>query len=89
MSQEERLLVVTESLGVGGTESHLMRLLPELAKRGWDIAAFCLTDRGARAGSLEAAGVEVFSPEPGAKFAGVVRRAWAGHRGAPQLSQSR
>jgi hypothetical protein len=38
MSQEERLLVVTESLGVGGTESHLIRLLPKLAKRGWDKA---------------------------------------------------
>lgn len=45
---------MTESLGVGGTESHLIRQLPELAKRGWTVAAFCLTERGAHAGSLEA-----------------------------------
>jgi glycosyltransferase involved in cell wall biosynthesis len=61
MSSPGRLLVVTESLGVGGTESHLIRLLPLLAARGWKVATFCTTERGARAEQLESAGVEVFA----------------------------
>jgi glycosyltransferase involved in cell wall biosynthesis len=54
-----RLLVVTESLGVGGTESHLIRTLPRLAASGWSVLTFCLTERGQRAEQVEAAGVEV------------------------------
>ena len=54
-----RLLVVTESLGVGGTESHLIRTLPRLAASGWSVVTFCLTERGERAEQVEAAGVDV------------------------------
>ena len=61
LSANRRLLVVTESLGVGGTESHLIRTLPLLAKAGWSVATFCLTERGERAEQVEAAGVEVFA----------------------------
>jgi glycosyltransferase involved in cell wall biosynthesis len=61
MVVERRLLVVTESLGFGGTETHLIRLLAPLAACGWSIAVFCLSDRGQRADQLEAAGVSVFS----------------------------
>jgi glycosyltransferase involved in cell wall biosynthesis len=61
MSSERRLLVVTESLGVGGTESHLIRLLPRLAANGFKVATFCMTERGARAGQLKESGVEVFA----------------------------
>ena len=43
---DRRLLVVTESLGVGGTESHLLRTLPRLVAAGWSVATFCLTERG-------------------------------------------
>jgi glycosyltransferase involved in cell wall biosynthesis len=57
-----RLLVVTESLGVGGTESHLIRTLPRLAASGWSVLTFCLTERGERAEQVEAAGVEVAAP---------------------------
>jgi glycosyltransferase involved in cell wall biosynthesis len=56
---DRRLLVVTESLGVGGTESHLIRSLPRLAASGWSVVTFCLTERGERAEQVEAAGVEV------------------------------
>ena len=59
MPSNHRLLVVTESLGVGGTESHLIRTLPRLAESGWGVVTFCLTERGKRAGQVEAAGVEV------------------------------
>jgi glycosyltransferase involved in cell wall biosynthesis len=55
-----RLLVVTESLGTGGTESHLIRLLPLLAQRGLDVAVFCMTERGSRASELERAGIQIF-----------------------------
>jgi len=58
-NSQRRLLVVTESLGVGGTESHLIRTLPRLAASGWSVVTFCLTERGERAGQVEAAGVEV------------------------------
>jgi glycosyltransferase involved in cell wall biosynthesis len=61
MIAERRLLVVAESLGVGGTETHLIKLLAPLS-RGWSIAVFCLSERGQRADQLEAAGISVFSP---------------------------
>ena len=58
---QRRLLVVTESLGVGGTESHLIRVLPRLVARGWKIKIFCLSGRGKRASEIEGAGIEVVS----------------------------
>ena len=61
---DRRLLVVTESLGVGGTESHLIRTLPRLAASGWSVVTFCLTERGERAEQVEAAGVEVATSPP-------------------------
>jgi glycosyltransferase involved in cell wall biosynthesis len=61
MSSSPRLLVVTESFGIGGTENHLIRLLPRLVDSGWTVATFCLTERGKSAHMLEAAGVDVFS----------------------------
>lgn len=61
MAVERRLLVVTESLGVGGTETHLIRLLVPLAARGWSITVYCLTERGQRADQVEAAGIRVLS----------------------------
>lgn len=57
-----RLLVVTESLGIGGTETHLFRLLPRLAASGWEITTFCLTGRGKRAAELETVGIRVSAP---------------------------
>jgi glycosyltransferase involved in cell wall biosynthesis len=54
-------MVVTESLGVGGTETHLIRTLPHLAASDWRVTVFCLTERGERAHELESAGVEIVS----------------------------
>lgn len=56
---ERRILIVAEALGYGGTESHLVTVLPRLAEAGLDISVFCLTDRGPRAAELEQAGVRV------------------------------
>jgi glycosyltransferase involved in cell wall biosynthesis len=63
-ASDRRLLVVTESLGVGGTESHLIRTLPCLAEFGWSVVTYCLTERGERASQAEAAGVEVLAAPP-------------------------
>jgi glycosyltransferase involved in cell wall biosynthesis len=63
MSPERRLLVMTESIEVGGTEGHLLRVLPRLAAGGWKVATFCLSGRGRQARALEAAGIEVFATE--------------------------
>jgi glycosyltransferase involved in cell wall biosynthesis len=69
-----RLLVVTESLGVGGTETHLIRTLPRLVEHGWSVVTFCLTERGERAEQVEAAGVEVFAPPKLARRKGAIFR---------------
>lgn len=61
-----RILFVTESFNLGGTENHLLALLPALKDRGFEVAAFCFTERGRRVGQLEAAGISVDSaPEFG------------------------
>lgn len=60
-------MVITESLGVGGTESHLLRVLPRLSALGWKVAAFCLSGRGELADDLEAKGVEVFTTTSAAR----------------------
>jgi glycosyltransferase involved in cell wall biosynthesis len=56
-----RILFVTESFGVGGTETHLLELLPSLKAKGFDIAVFCLTELGAGADPLQRAGIRVTS----------------------------
>jgi glycosyltransferase involved in cell wall biosynthesis len=56
-----RILIVAEALGFGGTESHLVSVLPRLAGAGFDIAVFCLAERGPRADVLERAGIRVLA----------------------------
>ena len=58
---ERRVLIVAEALGYGGTESHLVAVLPRLAEAGLEISVFCLADRGPRAAELERAGVRVLT----------------------------
>ena len=71
---DRRVLVVTESFGVGGTESHLIRTLPHIAASGWDVVTFCLTERGDRAEQVEKAGVEVYASPRVARRKGSVLR---------------
>lgn len=61
MAARHRLLVATESLGIGGTESHLVRLLVPLATQGWDTTIFCLTGFGQHIDQLKAAGIRILS----------------------------
>jgi glycosyltransferase involved in cell wall biosynthesis len=57
-----QLLYVIGSLGTGGTESHLVNLLPRLQKSGWRLSLCCLSHRGTKAAELEARGIVVHSP---------------------------
>jgi glycosyltransferase involved in cell wall biosynthesis len=57
----DRILVVTGSLAVGGTEMHLARVLPGLVKRGWEVTVFALTGEGPLAKPLRDGGVQVVS----------------------------
>lgn len=63
-SPERRILIVAEALGYGGTESHLVTVLPRLAEAGLDISVFCLAERGPRAVELEQAGIRVLATSP-------------------------
>jgi glycosyltransferase involved in cell wall biosynthesis len=75
------VLHVIGSLDVGGAERHLVRVLPELAKRRYDPKVFCLTSRGVLATELESNGVGVATVNRGrgrslfGRFAGLVRAA--------------
>ena len=64
MNLPPRILFVTESFGVGGTENHLLALLPALKGRGFEVAAFCFTARGSRARRLEEIGIPVHVAPP-------------------------
>ena len=75
MTSERRLLVVTESLGIGGTESHLLRVLPRISVLGWQVGVFCLSGRGDFAEDLQLKGVEVFPAKAAAYNSGHHRNA--------------
>jgi glycosyltransferase involved in cell wall biosynthesis len=65
-SAPDRLFVVTGSLQVGGTENHLLRVLPELAGRGWRVTVFALSGDGPLRAPLQHVGVVVrFTPHVG------------------------
>ena len=59
MVLSRRILFVTESLGVGGTETHLLDLLPHLRAADFEVAVFCFTEKGTRACRLEDEGIQV------------------------------
>lgn len=66
MAVSNRLFVVAGSLEVGGTENHLLRVLPQLVHRGWRVTLFVLSGDGPLCGPLERGGVAVrFTPHVG------------------------
>ena len=76
-----RLLVVTTGLGIGGTERHLLAVLPRLRAHGFEPRIACLRTGGALAPDFAAAGIEVTACDGGGGPAGAVRvlprlRAW-------------
>ena len=56
------ILVVIGDLDVGGTEHHLLRVLPALARQGFSPLVYTLTERLSLAPRFRAAGVEVIAP---------------------------
>lgn len=74
------VLVVIRGLDVGGTEQHLVRVLPTLARDGLVPAVYTLTRRASLAPRLRAAGVEVIAPPvaPGLERLPPVARDWLG-----------
>jgi len=57
--------VVSERLDIGGTETHLARVLPLLRQRGLDVSIFVLERGGALEAALVGAGVPVLGPDAG------------------------
>lgn len=53
------VLVVISSLDRGGTERHLMQVLPRLSRYGYRVAVHCLVHKGELSADLERAGITV------------------------------
>src|SRR5579863_4345323 len=54
-----RIAVVTSRLDIGGTERHLVRVLPRLQRRGIDVVLYVLERGGMLEAELSAAGVRI------------------------------
>ena len=74
------LLLVVGDLDVGGTERHLVQVLPKLSRERYRAVVYTLTHKGALAPRLDAAGIPVIAP-PGS---GLLRR-WPGRLGRRML----
>ena len=59
-----RVLLVTMSLNVGGTERQLAQIAPAIARLPIDVGVVSLLDRGAFAPDLERAGIGIVGPGP-------------------------
>lgn len=57
-----RLLIVSLSLDVGGTERHIAEIAPRLAANGFDVAVALLARRGVLADAVAAKSVRVIAP---------------------------
>ncbi len=63
MNRKKKLIVVyIGSLDIGGAEKHLVRILPELKKRGYNIWVYTTSHRGMMADEMESLGVKVVTP---------------------------
>ena len=67
-----KVLFVLRRLDIGGTEKHISRILPELARRGFNVSLYLLERGGRLEPSLDAAGVKIFGP--GRASRGIVSR---------------
>jgi glycosyltransferase involved in cell wall biosynthesis len=62
MTTNTQILIITNSLNVGGTEMHLATVLPQLAGRGLRIAVLLLRDGGPLVPKFTAVGIDVINP---------------------------
>ncbi len=56
------ILFIIGDLDVGGTEKHLVRIMPYLKSHGFRVAVYALTHEGYLAPKVRAAGIEVLAP---------------------------
>lgn len=57
--KNKKLLVLIGSLDVGGTEKHLVSILPKISTQGWSVRVFTFTQKGPLAMFLEDQGIAV------------------------------
>jgi len=60
-----RILVVGPPLTIGGTERHLAKVLPALARRGFDVHLHVMARGGELEQLIAEAGIEIEGPPPG------------------------
>lgn len=65
LKQRQRILVVTRKLDVGGTERHLLQVLPRLDRRFFDVRVRVLRQGGRLESPLKKAGIPVEGPPLG------------------------
>ena len=56
-----KIIYVTGALDIGGTETHILNLVPELSRIGFKPYIFSINGRGVLADELEARGIKVFT----------------------------
>jgi glycosyltransferase involved in cell wall biosynthesis len=73
----QTIFCVIGSLNLGGTERHLVQVLPRLDRKRWMPVVYCLTERGTLADEMEANGVRVLTSmlNPPPKAGSLARRA--------------
>jgi glycosyltransferase involved in cell wall biosynthesis len=69
-----RLCIVIGSLEVGGTERHLLQVLPALQRAGMSCMVYTLTHAGPLAEAMRDGGVEVIAPPLGDRLRRLPRR---------------
>ena len=56
-----KIIYVTGALDIGGTETHILNLVPELSRIGFKPYIFSINGRGVLADEFEARGIKVFT----------------------------
>lgn len=59
-----QILVVTSRLDIGGTERHLVRVLPEIKRKGIEITLYLMERGGSLEGELLRQGIRLEGPQP-------------------------
>ncbi|MEM7197675.1 MAG: glycosyltransferase, partial [Pseudomonadota bacterium] len=61
-SAQKHIMIVTQSLHLGGTERHICFIAPHLRDAGWRVSIVCLSEPGILAKEMIALGITVYSP---------------------------
>jgi glycosyltransferase involved in cell wall biosynthesis len=66
-----RLLIVTRTMDVGGTERHLAQIAPGLVQRGFDVTLYCIAKEGGQLGALAGTDVRLTGGAPLSTLSGL------------------